>query len=88
MPKALPPEASQDAGTTPSSQAGAAADRSEEAISGYELARRVLEHEDGGVEALLTLAGGEETDWLEPGERLPAVVPERPIKPRELNPLF
>lgn len=35
------------------------------AISGYDLVTRVLDHPDGGVEALIDLAGGAETDWLE-----------------------
>ena len=36
-----------------------------EKMSGYELARRVLEHEHGGVEALLSLSGNDESLWLE-----------------------
>ena len=34
-------------------------------ISGYDLALRVLSHERGGVEALLSLSGGGEICWLE-----------------------
>jgi hypothetical protein len=33
--------------------------------SGYELVSKVLDHPAGGVEALVALAGGGETDWLE-----------------------
>ena len=33
--------------------------------SGFELASRVLDHPAGGVKALIALAGGGETDWLE-----------------------
>lgn len=33
--------------------------------SGFELVSRVLDHPQGGVEALVELAGGGETDWLE-----------------------
>ena len=33
--------------------------------SGYELVSKVLDHPAGGVEALVDLAGGGETDWLE-----------------------
>ena len=36
-----------------------------EKMSGYDLARRVLEHEHGGVEALLSLSGNDESLWLE-----------------------
>lgn len=70
MTKALQP----DAGSEPrensaasGAEAGGVSERSgpAEAISGYELARRVLGHEKGGVAALLALAGGRETDWLE-----------------------
>lgn len=34
-------------------------------ISGYELCSRILSHPSGGVAALIELAGGQETDWLE-----------------------
>ena len=34
-------------------------------ISGYDLALRVLSHERGGVEALLSLSGNDESCWLE-----------------------
>ena len=45
---------------------GQAMDSSGEArISGYDLVTKVLDHPDGGVEALIDLAGGAETDWLE-----------------------
>lgn len=33
--------------------------------SGYELVSKVLDHPAGGIEALVDLAGGGETDWLE-----------------------
>jgi NACHT domain/Putative DNA-binding domain len=33
--------------------------------SGFELVSRILDHPEGGVEALIELAGGGETDWLE-----------------------
>ena len=36
-----------------------------EKMSGYELARRVLDHPSGGVEELLKLSGNGESDWLE-----------------------
>lgn len=36
-----------------------------EKMSGYELARRVLEHPSGGIDALLDLSGNNESDWLE-----------------------
>jgi len=34
-------------------------------MNAYELAERVLAHPQGGVEALVRLASGQETDWLE-----------------------
>lgn len=34
-------------------------------LSGYDLARRVLDHPRGGVAAMIRLAAGDETDWLE-----------------------
>ena len=36
-----------------------------EVLTGYDLARKVLYHQRGGVEALLKLSGGAESDWLE-----------------------
>lgn len=39
--------------------------KSMEIISGHDLCDKVLSHPDGGVEALIDLAGGQETDWLE-----------------------
>jgi|GEM_PF-5605053 len=36
-----------------------------DSISGHDLVTHVLDHPDGGVEALIDLAGGSETDWLE-----------------------
>ena len=36
-----------------------------ELLTGYDLAKRVLDHPQGGVEALLRLSGKEESFWLE-----------------------
>jgi hypothetical protein len=35
------------------------------ACSGFDLVSRVLDHPHGGIQALIDLAGGTETDWLE-----------------------